>query len=126
MDFSKIFNFLGKAVKNAAQDYIEEYTDGVVSVNTTSDSVNSYEIPAEYSSFPVYPGTMYTKPITTDTDKYTRISLFYKGAPSKKYYETLIEAGYSKYSDVRYDQGNTYIIIEKIGRNTKVAYHVNK
>ena len=80
MDFSKLFNVLGKAVKDAAKDYAKDYVEGHVNIEGVSNSTPSmsYDIPSEYSSFPVYPGEMSAKPITTTTSRYNRITLFYK------------------------------------------------
>ncbi|MBR3888429.1 MAG: hypothetical protein IKJ32_04950 [Clostridia bacterium] len=128
MDFSKLFNVLGKAVKDAAKDYAKDYVEGHVNIGGVSNSTPSmsYDIPSEYSNFPVYPGEMSAKPITTATSRYNRITLFYKGSPSREYYDTLTSAGYSQYSSVRYDKDNTYVIVEKHKNGTKIAYHIKK
>lgn len=122
MDFSKIFNFLGKVAKDAAKDYVE----GHVNIGGSSNANINYDIPSEYSDFPAYPGKLTSKPITTNTSSYSRLTLFFKGSPVSEYYDTLSSAGYTQYSSVRYDKDNTYVIVERFGNSTKIAYHIKK
>lgn len=126
MDFSKIFNFLGKVAKNAAKDYVGDFVEGHVNINENSNTNINYDIPSEYSDFPVYPGKLTSKPTTTNTSSYSRLTLFYKGKPVSEYYDTLSAAGYTQYSSVRYDKDNTYVIVERFGNSTKIAYHIKK
>ena len=84
------------------------------------------DLPLKYSDFPKYNGRIKTEPKETITDKYSRITIFYKGRPNKEYYNLLNTLGYVQGSDVRFDKDNTYIIVEKIGFNTKIAYHIKE
>jgi hypothetical protein len=40
--------------------------------------------------------------------------------------KTIKEYGYEEATDVRYDKDFTYIIIEREGGKTKIAYHIKK
>lgn len=83
-------------------------------------------VPLKYSDFPQYNGKIKTEPKETVTDKYSRLTLLYKGNPKKEYYDLLNMMGYVQGSDVRFDKDNTYVIVEKIGFNTKIAYHIKE
>ena len=86
----------------------------------------TFDIPLKYSGFPKYNGKIKIKPKETVTDKYSRITIFYKGSPKKEFYNLLDMMGYIQGSDVRFDKDNTYVIVEKIGFNTKIAYHIKE
>lgn len=81
-------------------------------------------IPEKYINFPVYNGQMSEKPKETISKNYTRLTLFYKGKPNEQYLDSLYMTGFQKASDVRYEKDNTYVIFEKIGNYTKIAYHI--
>lgn len=83
-------------------------------------------IPEKYINFPVYNGKINGKLRETSTDKYDRLTIFYKGKPNPTYIDQLYMMGFEKGSEVRYDKNNTYVIFEKIGSKTKVAYHIKK
>lgn len=83
-------------------------------------------IPSTYNMFPSYPGDLVEKPKETATDKYTRLTLRYRGAPLQEYYDLLFRSGYTRGTDVRYDKDNTYIIVEEVGKDTKIAYHIKR
>lgn len=84
------------------------------------------DIPIKYSEFPSYNGKVKIAPKETITDKYSRITILYKGSPKKEYYDLLSMMGYVQGSNVRFDKDNTYVIVEKIGFNTKIAYHIKE
>lgn len=84
------------------------------------------DVPLKYSDFPIYNGKVRRAPKETITDKYSRITIFYKGSPNKEYYNLLNMMGYVQGSDVRFDKDNTYVIVEKMGFNTKIAYHIKE
>lgn len=103
--------------------------------NSTIDNNSMYNtdytntdsnIPIKYRDFPVYPKKICDGPIEKITDKYERITMTYNGSPNKDYYETLLNNGYTRYSDIRYDKNNTYIIIEKKGFKTEIVFHIKK
>lgn len=84
-------------------------------------------IPEKYINFPVYYGKMSKRPKETISKNYTRLTLFYEGNPNEQYLDALYMAGFEKASDVRYERkDNTYVIFEKIGNYTKIAYHIRK
>lgn len=89
-------------------------------------TLNSNTIPEKYSAFPVYSGTMSKRPVETVTEKYDRLTLFYKGEPDMNYLSTLYMHGFQKASDVRHEKDNTYVIFEKLNKQTKIAYHIKK
>jgi hypothetical protein len=113
MDFSKIIEFASNIFKRKAEEYLNSI-----------DSANNIDIPLKYSDFPAYSGSIKIAPQETVTDKYSRITIFYKGSPKKEYYDLLNIMGYVQGSDVRFDKENTYVIVEKIRNMTKIAYHI--
>lgn len=115
MDLSKIIEF----AKNILTNQTKEYFD-----NTSDDSTSNYNLPIKYSDFPVYNGKKTKGPIETTGPNYTRLTIFYKGVPNPEYYLKLQNFGYEKTSDVRFDKDNTYVIVEQLGRSTKIAYHI--
>ena len=115
MDFSKLIEF----AKNILSTQTKEYFD-----NSSNDLSSNYDFPIKYSDFPVYNGKITKGPIETTGPNYTRLTIFFKGAPNTEYYLKLQNSGYEKASDVRFDKDNTYVIVEKIGLKTKIAYHI--
>ena len=69
---------------------------------------------------------MMSKPIEAKTNKYNRLTITYKGTIKDEYISALRDNGYQEGSKVRYDKGNTYVIVEPTGSNTKIAYHIKK
>ncbi len=122
-------------VKNDITSKAEEMLDSLdiqISDKQPSESNYTANLPDEFKDFPVYPGKAVDGPIESsarqsNTSDYKRLSFFYKGRPNQEYLNTLIANGYTKRSDVHFDKGNTYIIVEYIHsrRLTKIAYHVN-
>lgn len=102
----------------------------IMSFRASKDSIQttlkSNTIPEKYIDFPVYNGTLLQKPIETLSPKYERLTLFYKGKPDENYRDTLYIHGFQQATDVRYEKNNTYVIFEKIGAKTKIAYHIKK
>ena len=115
MDFSKLIDFATNILKKKAEEYI-----------TGETATNTVDIPLKYSDFPAYSGKIKIAPKETLTNKYSRLTIFYKGTPSKEYFDLLNMMGYVQSSDVRFDKDNTYVIVEKIGFNTKIAYHIKE
>ncbi len=115
MDFSKIIDF----IKNLFKKKVEEYL-------IAENSSITVDIPLKYSDFPAYPGNVKIAPKETITDRYSRITIFYKGKPQKEYFDILNMMGYIQGSDVRYDKDNTYVIVERIKNMTKIAYHIKE
>lgn len=86
----------------------------------------SYPIPEKYNIFPKYPGEMLSKPQKRETSNYSRVTIEYKGEPSQEFISTILQDGFLKASDVRYEKLNTYIIIEDCYGTTKIVYHIKK
>ena len=89
----------------------------------------SYDIPGEYSEFPEFSGNMSQRPTIVNTDKYKRVTLHYDNVSSgmiSEYQNVLQDNGYTRGSNVRFDKGHTYVIVEEDGTNLKIAYHVKK
>ena len=115
MDFSKIIDFASNILKKKAEEYL-----------TGDNSSSNIDIPIKYSDFPIYPGDVKRQPQEITTPKYSRLTIFYKGSPKKEYFDLLNMMGYQQGSDVRFDKDNTYVIVEKMGFNTKIAYHIKE
>ena len=89
----------------------------------------TYTLPTKYSNFPMYPGVLREGPIETSTNKYDRLTFYFKysGKEVSEYLKTIEAAGFVEGSEVRYDKDNTYIILEYLSmRKLKVAYHIKK
>ena len=91
-----------------------------------TENAASLNVPMKYSEFPNYNGKIKKEPKETVTPKYSRLTIFYKGSPKQEYYDLLNMMGYVQGSNVRFDKDNTYVIVEKIGFNTKIAYHIKE
>ena len=125
--------FITKAVRTATNTITDTIIDNTVkpaAQQTVKDSLGikdvKYDIPSTYSDFPEYPSSMTSKPYETKTDKYTRLTITYSGNIKSEYENTLLASGFSRGSNVRYDKGNTYVIVESLGSNTKIVYHIKK
>ena len=96
-----------------------------VDVNKTSKK----EIPEEYSDFPTFskdPDDLTTK----ETDTYTRCSMNFYSTTEEEiqaYIMKIQSLGYYKGSKVRFDKGNTYIIVDEDGPNgLNIVFHFKK
>lgn len=82
-------------------------------------------IPTFYSSFPIYQKKIVDMPEEKKTEKYDRLEIYYPGKPLKEYYALLQEQGFVQETDVRFNKGpKVYVIVERYGRKTKIAYHI--
>jgi len=130
--FDNIVKQASKLVSNAIEDKVfDDLSNSVKNTfNTTNNRATSnlqnYTIPEIYSNFPKYNGTIVEKPIERVTDKYSRITIRYSGTPSSEFISALVQNGFIKGSSVRYDKGNTYVIVDNIGSNTEIVYHIKK
>lgn len=122
-----------RIIKNVVKDTANAVIDNVVQqgiqnhVNQSSNTVNNDVIvPAMYQSFPKYPGSIYKKPVETNTNDYSRLTIVYNGTPNTEYINSLLRSNYIQGSSVRYDRDNTYVIVEDLGNTTKIAYHIKK
>ena len=119
MDFSKILKFIGNILTNQTKEYFDN-------TNEESTYENNINIPLKYSDFPLYNGKIFSKPVETSTDNYDRLTMFFKGTPSFEFISLLKSSGYEQNSDVRFDKDNTYVIVERYGNRTKIAYHIKR
>ena len=106
---SEAFKNVKNAVENAANSASSEIKSFV-----DSNTPKTKEIPAEYSEFPKFRDTV-TDLSTKETEKYTRCTMNFSDATEQEiseYISKINSLGYVKGSNVRYDKGNTYIIVE--------------
>lgn len=123
--------FIKNVVKDAAGSVIDKNTKQSINnianfFDKKEQTKTDYDIPSSFSSFPKYPQNITRKPVETSTNKYNRLTIMYDGIPKEEYINTLLLNNYQKANDVRYNKDNTYIIIEKLGNKTKIAFHINK
>ena len=102
-----IFDDLKKLVNDMA---------GVERVGFSDEEDNSREpnIPIEYKDFPRF-GKYTRKVRKKDTSKYTRCTMNFKNVSEveiSSYIDKIKMAGYVQGSKVRFDKGNTYIIVD--------------
>ena len=126
-DLKKLGQDLGKEIeKNVGADTLKNIKDAVS--NATSVVGNTKEIPEEYSEFPVFREEckdLYTK----ETNKYTRCTMNFYNVTEKEiedYIYKLRTLGYSRGSDVRFDKGNTYIIVDYKSENLNLVFHIKR
>ncbi len=87
------------------------------------------EIPVEYQFFPVFEKEIKQRIQERKTDKYTRCTIDYNHVSqeeSDNYISIVENYGYEKATKVRYDKGNTYIIIEyhPIVKRLHIVFHI--
>ncbi len=88
---------------------------------------SKYSIPEEYMHFPQFDGVIENLS-TKNEDKYKRCTIDYKGTTSEeinKYRDAVEKAGYKKMTNVRYEKGNEYIIIEE-DYSLHLVFHIKK
>lgn len=130
-------NSLGQELDKAAKDVSDDFNKSGLKedlkkfgkdIGITSGSTNSEpkKVPEDYMSFPQFEGTI--KDLSTKKiDKYHRCTIDYKDVTEDQvnaYVVKMIDAGFTKGSDVRYDKDNTYIILEKDVPNLHLVFHV--
>ena len=111
---------------DAATNNLNEKLQNNTVVNKFGGARKEYNLPEEFASFPKYEGTIVNGPERKSTDKYERITVYFEGLPNNDYISKIQENGFYKASNVRYEKGNTYIIIETNRGYTKIAYHIKK
>lgn len=128
--FSNIIRSASKAASNAiVNDIVTNAINNngsTSSNNNTTTNNKNYPIPEQFEMFPKYPGEMLSKPLKRNTSDYTRLTIEYKGEPSQEFISNILQNGFIKASDVRYEKLNTYIIIEDCYGTTKIVYHIKK
>ena len=85
-----------------------------------------FTIPNEYQNFPVFDGAIIDL-TTKKTDKYERCTMKYHNLSEdlvNNYRNKIINNGYEQATSVRYEKGNTYIIIDNNDDVLTLVYHI--
>ena len=86
------------------------------------------EIPEEYSEFPKFREEC-TDLTTKKTDKYIRCTMNFYNVTDREvedYIYKLRTLGYERGSDVRFDKGNTYIIVDNGSSSLNLVFHIKR
>ena len=103
---------VNEEVNKVERDIVNKVDESISSVKPKGES--KYKVPEKYLHFPQFDGVienLYEK----KESKYERCTMDYAQSTSeeiKKYISDVENAGYKKATDVRYEKGNEYIIIE--------------
>ena len=96
---------------------------------TIDKSVEDRRIPNEYSEFPRFP-VKANQVNETKTHNYHRVSMYYFNYDSeqlKEYISRIGSDGYIQSTKVRYDKGNTYIIVDEMNGGTlNIVFHIKR
>ncbi len=123
---SKAAGDLDSAFKTMGDEISKTFSNTNYSNNTSTNNNGKYTIPEEYKEFPVLEGVIYHLD-TKKTDKYKRCTIKYNNLSEDvitKYKNTIVEAGYNKATDVRYEKNNTYIIVDYNNSDLILVYHI--
>ncbi len=97
-----------------------------LNLNGSSTPAPSKTVPSDYAHFPQFEG--FIKELSTkNIDKYHRCTIDYDKTSEEKieeYKASVVAAGYAKATDVRYEKGNEYIIIDPDGAYLHLVFHV--
>jgi hypothetical protein len=133
-DIEKFGKDIVSGIQNATNDITKTVSNEIkntTGINTEqSNSSSGKEVPSEYSEFPRFsknPDDITTK----ETEKYTRCSMTFYSATAEEIqnYASQIESlGYTKNTKVRFDKGNTYIIVDDDPSNgdLNLVFHIKK
>ena len=119
-----LFDRLINSAINSATDKISENIQNKFSSN--NNEIKDYNLPEEFSLLPKYEGNLIEGPNRKTTEKYDRITLLFKGDVSTEFFSNVISNGFVQMSKVRYEKGNTYIIIDSSYGKTEIVYHIKK
>ncbi len=130
-DFAKFGKEVVSGVKDlekSASNFLGSTDNGDRPVDSVSASkVN--ELPELFNDFPRLEKA-FVKAEKKETDKYTRVSMDYKDVTDDEIneYTSRIETlGYLKMTDVRYEKGKTYIIVDPNGNyGLNIVFHIKK
>ena len=118
-----------KDFKNAMEGAVKDAQNGINNFSASNPvSKPAKEIPIEYSEFPTFSGNP-DELKTTETDKYTRCTMdFYHATEQEvsEYTSKISSLGYIKGSRVRYDKGNTYIIVDTDNGGLNLVFHIKR
>ena len=121
----KVAGDLDNAFKNMGDELSKTFSNPSNN-GTNTYNRNNYTIPSEYSEFPVLEGVIYHLN-TKKTDKYQRCTIKYNNLSEDvvtQYKNKIVERGYNKATDVRYEKNNTYIIVDFNGTDLELVYHI--
>lgn len=127
-DLKKLGQDLGKEIeKNVGADTLKNIKDAVSGAVSVGGSKNK-EIPEEYSEFPKFREEC-TDLTTKKTDKYIRCTMNFYNVTDREvedYIYKLRTLGYERGSDVRFDKGNTYIIVDNGSSSLNLVFHIKR
>ena len=115
-----------KTVESAAFKNVNNNTSGETGFNSTSK--NTKEIPAEYSEFPRFRDIV-TDLSTIETAKYIRCTMNFSNVTDQEiseYISKINSLGYVRGSNVRFDKGNTYIIVDNKYGDLNLVFHIKR
>ena len=129
-----LFDNLIKAVKDSGIDkgLAEVGKELEKTVNDASATLNggntrsSKSVPEKYLGFPQFDGVI-SDVTVKDIDKYDRCTIDYNESTYDKieeYRQKVVSAGYAKATNVRYEKGNEYIIIDPDDTYMHIVFHV--
>ena len=120
--------------KGVGKDALQNLKDAVANAGNTNGYTNNsrngkaYEIPTQYSEFPTFPKNP-DELKTAETDKYERCTMdFYNASEQEvaEYVSKIVSLGYMKNTNVRYDKGNTYIIVDTEKGGLNLVFHIKR
>ena len=126
-------SFLKRVVRSAVRQETNKIDNRVSStirenVGNMKKEKSRYEVPEKYMHFPQFDGFISDMSEKKETS-YERCTLDYDKATDdeiNKYIGEVITKGYNKMTNVRYEKGNEYIIIENTGHSLHLVFHVKK
>lgn len=127
----KLGEDLGKEIeKGVNSEAFKSVKDTLTNVgaSVSNNASQSREIPQEYMGFPKFRETV--KNLSTkETPNYTRCTMDFSNVSQDEvdaYTTQLTQLGYVKNTAVRYDKGNTYIIVDYAYGELNLVFHIKK
>ncbi len=135
-DFSKFGKEVISGVKDLERrtsEFLKSTDNGDKPVSDSSDSMgdafDNSEDRVGYEDFPAF-NKRADRTENRDTDKYKRRSFIYKNVTQDEidnYLDQITSAGFVKMTDVRYERGNTYIIVDaNYSTGLNIVFHIKK
>lgn len=117
-----------KGVNSDAMKNVKETLANVGASVSNAVNPQEKEIPQEYMGFPKFKETV--KNLSTkETPDYTRCTMYFSDVSRddlEAYTNQLEALGYVKNSPVRYDKGNTYIIVDYAYGELNLVFHIKR
>ena len=125
-----LFDKLKDAITNIAPESSEKINKALDDIYSSAKSEvekakSGEKVPDKYLRFPQFESTI-GELSTKKTDKYERCTIdYYKTNEDEinTYIDKVIQDGYIKITDVRYEKGNDYIIIENGNTSLHLVFH---